>query len=208
MDVLVEDRIVVEAKALEMIAPVHDAQLLTYLRLDHRRVGLLINFRNALLRNGIVRRILDPVEDRPKPLTDLVGGDARSPDISADIIAAAIEVHRELGPGLLRSAYVESLCRDLSLRKLRYCRSVPVPLNFLGRQLGKSGAFDLSIEGFPIQVLAVNELTEIHALGLGSLIRQAGLPAGLLLNFNCVLLKDGIRRCFSSPRPPSSAVQS
>jgi len=58
IDLLVEDKVVVELKAIEMITPVHEAQLLTYMKLSHKRVGLLFNFNVAILRKGIVRRVL------------------------------------------------------------------------------------------------------------------------------------------------------
>ncbi len=58
MDLVVENQVVVELKAVERILPVHEAQLLTYLKLAQKRVGLLINFNVALLKNGIVRRVL------------------------------------------------------------------------------------------------------------------------------------------------------
>ena len=58
IDLLVEEKVVVELKAIEKILPVHEAQLLTYLKLTHKRVGLLINFNVPVLRDGIVRRVL------------------------------------------------------------------------------------------------------------------------------------------------------
>ncbi len=58
MDLVVEEEVVVELKSIEKILPVHEAQLLTYMKLAHKRVGLLINFNVALLKNGIVRRVL------------------------------------------------------------------------------------------------------------------------------------------------------
>lgn len=207
MDVLVEDKVVLEAKALDSFAPVHDAQLLTYLKLDDRSVGLLLNFRTPVLKDGVLRRVLETARHQSRPAPAAAAEEARgAAELSATIIAAAIEVHRELGPGLLRSTYLECLCHELTLRKLKFCREVGVPLKFLGRALKRPGRFDLLVAGFPVQVLAVNSVTEIHKLHLAALLRQAGLPHALLLNFNSVLLKDGIHRCFAAPRPPSSAV--
>jgi GxxExxY protein len=206
MDVLVEDKVVVEAKALESVAPVHHAQLLTYLKLDERSAGLLINFRMPVLKDGIIRRVLETARHQPRPAFTIADETEDSKEPATEIIAAGIEVHRELGPGLLRSTYLECLCHELTLRKLKFRRDVDVPLKFLGRALKRPGRFDLLVTGFPVQVLAVNSVTEIHKLHPAALLRQAGLPHGLLLNFNSVLLKDGIHRCFAAPRPPSSAV--
>ncbi len=208
MDLLVADKVVVEAKALELIAPVHDAQLLTYLRLDDRSVGLLINFRTPVLKDGIMRRVLETTRHQRRPAFASAAEPQGSEDHSGAIIAAAIEVHGELGPGLLRSTYTECLCHELALRKLKFHRAPPVSLKFLGRRLSRAGNFDLLVEGIPIHVLAVNQVTEVHKLHLASLLRQADLQSGLLFNFNSPLLKDGLHRCFSSPRPPSSAVSS
>jgi GxxExxY protein len=208
MDVLVDHKVVVEAKALEVIAPVHDAQLLTYMKLDERSVGLLFNFRTAVLKDGIVRRVLETARHRPRPAADAGDRNMEPKDIASAIIAAAIEVHRELGPGLLRSTYIECLCHELSLQRLKFQRDVAVPLQFLGRTLGRAGNFDLLVNGSPVLVVSVTQVSDVHKLHLASLLRQAGLRTGLLLNFNTPLLKDGIHRCFSSPRPPSSVVSS
>jgi GxxExxY protein len=68
IDMLVDDAVIVEIKSVESILPIHEAQLLTYLRLDHKRVGLLLNFNVVRLREGIRRRILGYEEDRGSPL--------------------------------------------------------------------------------------------------------------------------------------------
>jgi GxxExxY protein len=68
IDMLVDDAVIVEIKSVESILPVHESQLLTYLRLDHKRVGLLLNFNVVRLREGIRRRILGYEEDRGSPL--------------------------------------------------------------------------------------------------------------------------------------------
>jgi GxxExxY protein len=60
LDFVVEDKVILELKSVERIMPIHEAQLLTYLRLAHKRVGLLINFNVPVLRHGIVRRVLSP----------------------------------------------------------------------------------------------------------------------------------------------------
>lgn len=206
MDVLVADKVVVEAKTMELVAPVHDAQLLTYLRLDDRSVGLLINFRTPVLKDGIMRRVLETSRHQRRPAFAAAAETQGSEDHSGPIIAAAIEVHRELGPGLLRSTYLECFCHELSLRNQTFRRDVAVHLKFLGRALKQPGMFNLLVAGFPVQIVAVNAVTETHKLHLAALLCQAVLPDGLLLNFNSVLLKDGIHRCFASPRPPSSAV--
>ncbi|MDZ4802651.1 MAG: GxxExxY protein [Bryobacteraceae bacterium] len=208
MDVLVAGQVVVEAKTLDTLAPVHEAQLLTYLKLDGRKVGLLINFRSAVLRDGLVRRVMETARNhKSSPVSQPTPPDQEDGDLSGTIIAAAMEVHRELGPGLLRSTYAECLCHELSLRELKFLRDVAVPLKFLGKTLGRAGHIGLVVAGFPVQVLAVDEVIEIHKQHLAALLRHSGKSSGLLLNFNKALLKDGIHRCFSSPRPSSSAVQ-
>lgn len=127
--------------------------------------------------------------------------------MTREIIGAAMEVHRDLGPGLLRSSYVECLCHELRRRNRKFSRDCPVPLRFLGQTLSRAGCLDLLAEGFPVEALAVDEGRELHKLHLASLLRHAGIESGLLLNFNTVWLKDSIQRCFASPRSPFSAVQ-
>lgn len=108
---------------------------------------------------------------------------------------AAIEVHRELGPGLLESAYEECLCYELSLRRLRFERQVELPVRYKAVALDCGYRMDIVVEGLVlIELKAVESLAPIHTAQTLTYLRLSDLPLGLLLNFNSTLMKDGVRR--------------
>jgi GxxExxY protein len=114
LDVLAEGRLPVELKANELDHPVHEAQLLTYMRLGGYPLGLLLNFDVAVLKEGIKRRVLTRL---PGESDSRVEG-SRFDRLSVAILDAAMTVHRALGPGLLGSVYEECLCHELTTRGL------------------------------------------------------------------------------------------
>jgi GxxExxY protein len=111
------------------------------------------------------------------------------------IIGAAIEVHRNLGPGLLESAYEACLEFELKKRGLRVERQVELPLRYKEVHLDCGYRLDLLVNGVVIvEVKAVNEIAAIHHAQLTSYLKLSGCRVGLLINFNVMLLKDGIKR--------------
>ena len=116
--------------------------------------------------------------------------------LSYNIIGAAIEVHRVLGPGLLESAYEECLCHELDLRKLAYERQKPLPVVYKDVQLDAGYRLDVLVENrIVLELKAVETLLPIHEAQLLTYLKLGGWQLGLLLNFNVVVLKEGgIRR--------------
>jgi GxxExxY protein len=115
--------------------------------------------------------------------------------ITSRIIGAAIEVHRRLGPGLLESAYEECLARELLLRKIRFERQRPLPLEYKGIRLQCGYRVDLLVEWLVvIEVKSIDAIAPIHEAQLLTYLRLGGWEVGLLINFNVVLLKNGICR--------------
>ena len=115
--------------------------------------------------------------------------------LSEEIIGAAIEVHRALGPGLLESAYEECLCHELGLRTLSYERQRPLPLNYKGHQLDCGYRLDLLVEDkVVVEVKTVESIKRIHKAQLITYLKLGGWRLGLLINFNVPVLKEGIRR--------------
>jgi len=116
-------------------------------------------------------------------------------DITHEIIASAMEVHRALGPGLLESAYEECLCRELTLRGLFFERQRSLQVEFKGMRLDCGYRLDLLVEDkVVVEVKAVESLLPIHEAQLLTYLRLGGWKVGLLINFNTALLKQGIRR--------------
>jgi GxxExxY protein len=116
-------------------------------------------------------------------------------NLSEAVIGASIEVHRELGPGLLESAYQMCLCRELRLRRIAFECQKPIPMVYKGVALDCGYKADLVVESsLLVELKSIDELAPIHDAQLLSYLKLAGLSVGLLINFNVRLLKHGIRR--------------
>lgn len=115
--------------------------------------------------------------------------------LTEQIIGAAIEVHRVLGPGLLESAYEECLCYELTLRRIPYERQLPLAIEYKGLKLDCGYRLDLLVaESVVVEIKAVEALQPIHDAQLLTYLKLGGWKIGLLINFNVSVLKDGIRR--------------
>ncbi|SPF47132.1 conserved hypothetical protein [Candidatus Sulfotelmatobacter kueseliae] len=122
------------------------------------------------------------------------GEEQKDPRTSA-IIGAAIEVHRQLGPGLLESAYEECLCHELHLRGLAFERQVALPVSYKGLQLDCGYRIDLIVEReVVVELKAVEKILPIHEAQLLTYLKISGKHVGLLINFDVPLLTQGIIR--------------
>ena len=111
------------------------------------------------------------------------------------IIGAAIDVHRQLGPGLLESAYEACLCHELGLRQIPYERQKPLPVIYKGLSLECGYRVDVLVDDkVVLEIKSVESLLPIHESQMLTYLRLGGWKAGLLINFNVPLLKQGIRR--------------
>jgi GxxExxY protein len=115
-----------------------------------------------------------------------------------EVIGAAIEVHRILGPGFLESIYEEALCVELKLRSIAFQQQVPVPVIYKGVAIGQ-GRLDLLVNGkLIIEIKAVESLAPIHTAQAISYLKATGHQLALLINFNSMTLKDGVKRIVRS----------
>jgi GxxExxY protein len=122
-------------------------------------------------------------------------------DISHDVIAAAITVHRKLGPGLLESAYEACLAYELEKVGFRVKRQKAVPLVYETVKLDCGFRADLVVDGKLVAELKCKEgLHPVDEAQLLSHLRLLNLPIGLLINFHVVLLKNGIKRMVNNYR--------
>ncbi|MBX7257404.1 MAG: GxxExxY protein [Candidatus Hydrogenedentes bacterium] len=120
---------------------------------------------------------------------------AKFVEIKEAIIGAAIEVHRELGPGLLESAYEECLAYELSLRGLTARRQVELPVIYKRLELDCGYRIDLIVEeAVVVELKAVEKLLPIHEAQILTYLKLSEMSVGLLLNFNVPLMRDGIKR--------------
>ncbi len=116
-------------------------------------------------------------------------------ELSREIIGAAIEVHRCLGPGLLESAYRVCQCQELTLRGLRFRTEVDLPVNYKGVLLSCGYRMDIVVdEAIVLELKAVERVTPVFEAQLLTYLRLSGHRVGLLINFNVPVLKDGITR--------------
>ncbi len=117
-------------------------------------------------------------------------------------VDAAFSVHKELGPGLLETAYEACFAHELELRGVKYQRQLPVPLNYKGKLIEVGFRADVIIEQrLLIELKAVETIIPVHHAQVITYLKILRLPLGLLINFNEVLIKDGIHRILNLHLP-------
>ena len=115
--------------------------------------------------------------------------------LSSKVIGLAIDVHRELGPGLLENAYEEALSYELERAGISFERQLSLPVNYKGQLLGCKYQMDIVVEKqLVLELKAVDQLIPIHQAQLLTYLKLSGIPLGLLINFNEIILKHGIKR--------------
>ena len=116
-------------------------------------------------------------------------------EVSEKVIGAAIEVHRELGPGLLESAYEECLAHEMNLRGISFERQKPLPVIYKGVQVECGFRLDFIVSDLVVvELKAVEELTPVHHAQLMTYLKLTGCKLGLLINFNALRIKYGVKR--------------
>ena len=115
--------------------------------------------------------------------------------LSHKVIGRAIEIHRQLGPGLLESVYRSCLAYELQVAGCDYELEKPVPIRYKGVDLECGFRMDVLVEGrLVVELKAVETLMPVHSAQLLTYLRLSGLRKGLLINFNDKILRNGIRR--------------
>lgn len=116
-------------------------------------------------------------------------------ELTHKVCGSAIEVHRELGPGLLESAYEIALCHELTLRRIPFRRQVPLPVVYKGVELDAGYRLDLVVdEKVVVELKTLESILPVHEAQLLTYIKLSNLRVGLLLNFFVPVMKDGILR--------------
>ena len=116
-------------------------------------------------------------------------------DLTGEVIGAAIEVHKALGPGLLESAYEECLCHELKLRGIQFERQVDLPIEYKGTKLDCAYRMDIVAEDqLIVELKSCESLQPIHQAQLLTYLKLTGHKVGLLINFNVPILRQGIKR--------------
>jgi GxxExxY protein len=116
-------------------------------------------------------------------------------ELSSIIIGCAIEVHKQLGPGLLESAYQECLFYELKNKGLNVLKEKPMPIIYKEVKLDHGYRIDLLVnDSVVIEIKSVEFLTDVHTSQLLTYLRLGNYKLGLLLNFHVTTLKNGIKR--------------
>ncbi len=116
-------------------------------------------------------------------------------ELSKKVIGLAIEVHRELGPGLLENTYKQCLAYELSQAGINFKIEVELPVKYKNILISCGYRIDLLIEDeLIIELKSVDKILPIHEAQLLTYMKLSGIKAGLLINYNEILLKDGIKR--------------
>ena len=123
--------------------------------------------------------------------------------VASEVLGAAVEVHRVLGPGLLEGIYEEALAHELMLRRVPFARQPPVPLAYKDAVVGDLRPNLIIKKGcLIVELKAVDGLTAVHLAQALSYLRATGLELALLVNFNAPLLLRGVKRVVLSARHP------
>ena len=127
--------------------------------------------------------------------------------IGKQLVDAAVQIHRELGPGLLETVYEVVLARELESRGLRVRRQVPVPIVDRGIRFEEGFRADVIAEDKVIvELKSVEQLSQVHSKQVFTYLKLTGLKLGFLLNFGTNLMKDGIERIVNGLPEPSLGV--
>jgi GxxExxY protein len=127
--------------------------------------------------------------------------------LASIVVDSAFSVHKELGPGLLESAYESCLSRELELRGVKHQLQLTVPLEYKGIRVEIGYRADVVVEEkLLLELKAVDELLPIHTAQVVTYLRLKKFPLGWLINFNEVLIKNGIHRILNVPRSPKEVL--
>ena len=126
------------------------------------------------------------------------GVDPSTEDLAQQVIGAAIEVHKHMGPGLPETSYRRGLSHELTLRRIPHACEVPVPIYYKGVLVGE-GQLDILVGGvLVVELKVVQALNEVHRAQVIAYLQATNLQLGLLINYNVVRLADGIKRVIRS----------
>jgi GxxExxY protein len=127
--------------------------------------------------------------------------------LTTGVVDSVFNVHKELGPGLLESAYEACLSHKLGLRGIKHHLQLPVPLHYKGIRVEIGYRADVVVEEkLLLELKAVDKLLPIHTAQVVTYLRLKKFPLGLLINFNEVLIKSGIHRILNVPRSPEDVL--
>lgn len=125
--------------------------------------------------------------------------------VSGDVVDVALRIHREIGPGLLESVYETILASKLAEMGYSVVRQQPIDIEFEGLRFAGAFRIDLLVdERLLVEIKSVERLLPVHGKQLLTYLRLTRQPVGLLINFGCETLKEGLKRIVNDYRPSAS----
>jgi GxxExxY protein len=199
LDLVVEDALVLELKSVAALLPIHEAQLMTYLRISGKKIGLLMNFNVLMLKDGIRRRV-HGLGMEPKVFIPWAS-DKEASGLNGQIIQAAVRVHSKVGPGLLRSSYLACMTHELEQQHVKVERKRQTEVKIEGLILEQRMEVEMVVGSLtPVLILSVDDVTPLIEAQFRAKLRLGGWTEGLVLNFNAELMKNGLKRVAVSSR--------
>jgi len=193
MDLVLPGLLLLELKASDKLHPLHEAQLLTYLRLSNLPLGLLMNFGSLLLKDSIVRRANTCAARESAPPFQATR--STMDELSRIVVEAAVEVQSQLGAGLLRSAYEASLCHELGLRGIKVERNQPVNLIHREQLILSHKQVPLIVENsLMVACHCMEKMEPLQIAKARSLLKASTAENGLCINFHASHLAGQIKR--------------
>ena len=193
MDLVLPGLLLLELKALDKIHPLHEAQLLTYLRLSNLPLGLLMNFGSVLLKDTIMRRANTCAARKSIP--PFQASRSTMDELSRAVVEAAVEVQTRLGSGLLRSAYEACLHHEMGLRGIKAERHLPIHLVHREQLIPSNKQIPLIVENSLMVVChCVENMAPLQIAKARSLLKASPAETGRCINFHASSLADQIKR--------------
>ena len=131
---------------------------------------------------------------RIKNQQERIEPDSQLNELTHSVIGAAIEVHKQLGPGFLEGFYEEALCLELEAKAIPFQKQFPIQIAYKAKLIGEGRVDLLVAQQLIVELQAVESFHPVHTAQVISYLKATGLPLGLLINFNVAVLKDGIKR--------------
>jgi GxxExxY protein len=122
------------------------------------------------------------------------GVSAEAEDLAENVLGAAVEVHRVIGPGLPESVYRNALSHELTLRGIAHVCEAPLPIYYKGRLVGEGRIDILVADCLIVELKSVEALSQVHRAQVIAYLQAKKLTLAFLINFNVAILKDGIKR--------------
>jgi GxxExxY protein len=189
-DLIAYDKIVIELKAVDKLEPIHKAQVLSYLKVTDKKLGMLVNFGGPDIEIQRIPNFLGQTASQQSQDAPEAAEEWLYPELIYAIRGALFEVHRELGPGFMHHVYRRAVQIELRLRDIGYEFKRRIPIYFRGQLIESRECRLLAIENkVLLAAVAVREITDLYRNRFKRYLRLLDLNIGLMANFHSTSLE-------------------